>query len=190
MITSTELAQAIQGTWRLARLDPGGMALFDISVEGFWRSFWAAALVAPAYLLLAAMAYDEQQLTTGLLRFYTVEAIGYVIGWTAFPVAMFYFAELIDRSEDFVGYIVAYNWSHILQTAVFLPVALLTPNDPAAPSGWSFLMVIATVVILAYVGHIAKTALRISGTMAAGVVILDLALSLFITGIKDALILG
>ena len=43
-----EIAYGIYGAWRLARLDVTGMEVFDRTVAGFWKSFFAAVLVAPA----------------------------------------------------------------------------------------------------------------------------------------------
>ena len=50
MITAREVTAALYGSWRLARLDPGGMAYFNRTVEGFWNSFFAAVIVAPGYI--------------------------------------------------------------------------------------------------------------------------------------------
>ena len=190
MITVAEVARAIQGCWRLARLDPSGMDFFDKTIDGFWRSFWVAALVAPAYMLLGWFDGGGAAVGVEPARHYTIEAIAYVISWVAYPLAIFYLTRLMDREQDFVGYIVAYNWSHIFQVAVFLPVWATTPADPTIPSGWSLIMTVATVIVLVYVGYIAKTALRITAMMASGVVALDVALSLFIGGIRDALLLS
>ena len=44
-----EVLGALYGAYRLARIDPAGMTYFNLSFEGFWRSFFAAVLVAPAY---------------------------------------------------------------------------------------------------------------------------------------------
>ena len=46
-----EVASSLYGAWRLACLDESGMGYFNISVEGFWRSFFAAVLLAPVYML-------------------------------------------------------------------------------------------------------------------------------------------
>ena len=160
MITAAEVARAIQGCWRLARLDPSGMDYFDKTIEGFWRSFWVAALVAPAYLLLGWFDGGGAAVEAGPAHHYAVEVIGYVISWVAYPLAMFYLTRLMDRAADYVGYIVAYNWSHIFQVAIFLPVWAMAPADPAAPSGWSLIMTAATLIVLVYVGYIAKTGRR------------------------------
>ena len=53
--TAGETLRALYGAYRLARLDAGGMAYFDSSIGGFWRSFFAAVLVVPFYALLLVM---------------------------------------------------------------------------------------------------------------------------------------
>ena len=55
----TEIAYALYGAWRLARLDSGGMGYFDRSIAGFWKSFFAALLVAPGHILLLVIEFDK-----------------------------------------------------------------------------------------------------------------------------------
>jgi len=38
--------------------DTRGLALFDLSLEGFWKSFAAALLVAPAYAIVLLDQYS------------------------------------------------------------------------------------------------------------------------------------
>ena len=42
--TTREIVFGLYGAWRLAHLDRGGLGYFDASVEGFWKSFFAAAM--------------------------------------------------------------------------------------------------------------------------------------------------
>src|SRR3546814_10558058 len=46
-----EIAYRTYGAWLLARFDAGGARYFDESPLGALRSFFAAALVAPAYFI-------------------------------------------------------------------------------------------------------------------------------------------
>ncbi len=50
-----EVAAALFGAWRLMRFDKGGMAWFDVSIAGFWRSFLAAEIDATFYYVLIAL---------------------------------------------------------------------------------------------------------------------------------------
>ena len=42
-----QIARGIRGALLLARFDARGMEYFDLSVEGFWDSFFGAVLAAP-----------------------------------------------------------------------------------------------------------------------------------------------
>ncbi len=183
MLSLPEIAAGLTGAWRLAHFDAGGMAYFDRTVEGFRRSFRVAVLVAPAFALLVYFHLLDTPAAAGPARIVLVEGIAYVIGWVAFPLAVLHLARFVDRDAEAVGFIVAYNWSAILQMAVFLPVAVLGDGGVA-----SFLGVLAILAILAYEWFIAKTALRLGGGGAAGVVAVDVALSILISAVADGMI--
>jgi hypothetical protein len=53
----SEFVRSLRGAWLLARGDAAGMGLLDLTVEGFWNSFAAALVAAPAYVLLLADRY-------------------------------------------------------------------------------------------------------------------------------------
>ncbi len=84
-----ELRWALAGCWRLATGDRGGLACFDRSLDGFWRSFRAAFLSYPLYLVLLMMRVSpEQWQAAGGGRIVAIETIGYVIAWVAFPLVI------------------------------------------------------------------------------------------------------
>ena len=58
MPSYAEIQRSVQAAWLLARGDTRGMALFDLSLEGFWKSFAAALLVAPAYAIVLLDQYS------------------------------------------------------------------------------------------------------------------------------------
>ena len=45
------ISLSLNGAWQFIKLNPKAMDHFDISSDGFWKSFWAIALVAPIFLL-------------------------------------------------------------------------------------------------------------------------------------------
>lgn len=176
MLSARELAYGLYGAYRLARLDRHGMVYFEATVEGFWRSFYAAAVVAPGYIILLLLHPGESPVGVSWLRISLIEGIAYVIGWVAFPLAVFYLAQAINRSEEYIGYIVAYNWAQVLQIGLLLPatavsVGGLVPSGLGLPLG--FMVMVA---ILFYQWFIAKTALGVAAVVAAGLVFLDLVL--------------
>ncbi len=190
MISLEEIFRSIYGAYRLARGDAGGMALFNATPEGFWRSFFAAVLIAPFFAIFLAVAFNPDEITGGPLRYGSIQLISYIIGWTAFPVIMISLCRHLQREQFFVRFIVAYNWASVLQNALFLPVQFLAVGGLFAPPAAAFLALIVLAAILVYVWFIAKTALDINPAAAAGIVFFDLVLSVAINGITDGLLTG
>lgn len=178
-------ARAIYGAWRLARGDAGGMAYFEDSVTGFWRSFWAAGIILPFYLLLISLRLAGSEVELNPLRYYTAEMIAYVIAWTAFPVVMLSVAPALERKDHYIRYIVAYNWAAVLQNAVYMPLGLLHFAGVLPSDGATFLLLVALGVILMYTWFVTVTALEVNGAVAAALVAGDFVLSLFIDSLAD-----
>mgnify|MGYP006888959685 CR=1 FL=1 len=87
MPSYAEIRRSVEAAWLLARGDQRGMALFDLSVDGFWHSFAAALLVAPAYALVLADQYAHLGWPESPWWTILAEAISYLSGWVAFPIA-------------------------------------------------------------------------------------------------------
>lgn len=173
MIAMGEVASGVYGAWLLARRRPEGLNWFDATPEGYWRSFWAAVLVAPAFLVLELLTGGFGQAPG--LRSVLVQLIAYVIDWVAFPLLMVFVADTLDRWPDYRRYIVAYNWSAVVQMAVLLPAAVLAVVLPSGPT--LLLMQGVTIVLLVYRAYVAHVALKVNLGTAAGIVLMDVLLS-------------
>lgn len=184
MISAREAAYALSGALRLARMDPGGLSHFDISVPGFWRSFYAAVLVAPVYVLLMIFYAVLHPVDTGPVRWVLVEAIAYVIEWTAYPLAMFTIARWLACSDNYIRYIVAHNWANVLGIVLFLPLATLAAINPALIG----LLYMAMIAVFVYQWYVAKTALAITGQEAAMLMVFNLVLSFFINVVASMML--
>jgi hypothetical protein len=190
MTTASEISTAIHGAWLLARLDRSGMAFFDRSVAGFWRSYRAAIILYPAFLILLVLpggGGDADAESADWLRIILVETIGYVIAWTAFPLLMLPLSRFLGREERWLDYMIAYNWSQVLQGGVLLASTLLAASDllPDALSGG--IAVAASAAVLLYGWFIARVALDTSATAATMIVLLDQFLALLVSRIAQAL---
>jgi predicted permease len=188
MITARETTSALYGAYRLARADKGGMGYFNASAEGFWRSFYAAALVAPLYAILLATRYKFGDIEAPGLRFIAVESIAYVTAWVAFPLVVAHLAPMIDRGHRFLGYIVAYNWASVLQNLVCLPVAVFIDLGVVSPSFATFAGLGCFILVTAYIWYITRVALDVSGFLAAAFTFLDIVLSVLIHGYADGML--
>src|SRR5258708_28492809 len=157
---------ALAGTLRLARGDPGGLDCFDWSVGGFWRSFRAAILCYPLYLILFTFPVvlgDTPVVEVDAGRFYAVESIHFVMSWVAFPLIVLPIADFFGRGDRFLIFVTAYNWCQAPQTMVFAVVAVL--GGAGILSGKAMLSVdlILGIGALVYEWYIARVALAISG---------------------------
>ena len=190
MISARETSIGIFGAWQLAKYDAQGLRFFDNTVTAFWRSFYAAVIVLPAYVILILLVIGELPVAVGGVAVVVIESIAYVIGWTAFPLAMYYLARTIDRDRFYCRYIAAYNWSAVLRIALFLIVAAtaasgILPQAPAALINFA-----AYIAILAYQWFIARVGLEVSAPGACGIVLLDIILSLVIDKFTSQLLTG
>jgi hypothetical protein len=174
-----ELWQALYGVWRLALADRGALNYFDLSHRGTWRSFWAAAYCYPFFLFERWLELPaENVVNTGIGHIFLVETIAYVVGWTAFPLAAIALCRWLGREEGGFDFITAYNWSIILQTALFVAIGLLSLVLPDSTS--VALQRLGLVAALIYEWFIAFVAIGGGAWIAAVIVLLDIVLGLFI----------
>ena len=176
--TWIEVQLALGGVLRLAVGDRRGLGFFDTSLEGFWRSFRAALLCYPLYMMLVAFRVSSAQWErSGVPAVLVVETIGYVISWVAFPLLILPLARLIGRENRFLGFMVVYNWSQIPQTGLFVLVTLDAASGLLTPGSVAFARLVAAVAVLVYEWYIARVTLAITGAQATLVVIADLVLN-------------
>lgn len=188
MLTAAEIVRSSYGVWRLAHADPAGMAHFDRTPEGFWRSFRLAVVLLPAYALVILFKLDLDPPDSPLARVIAVELIAYALSWIAYPLAAYYLVSAIDREREYVGYIVAYNWSSLLQMAVILPVLAVFASGVLPDVAAGLLGIVVQIALLALIWFIAKTALGVSGLIAAAAVAIDYIIGVLIEGTADTLI--
>lgn len=188
MPTTVEVATGIYGAWRLIWLDRGALSYFDATVAGFWKSFFAAALVAPLYMLVVALDLTARGTDAGALRILIVHLCAYSISWTAFPLIMHYLTEAMDRRDRFILCIVALNWAEVIQAAVQLPLILLIAVEALPTAFMELLRVAVYMLILAYQWFVTRTTLDIGGFGAAGLVLLDVVIGLMVLGIASGML--
>ncbi len=173
-----EVQLAVGGALRLAVGDRRGLGFFDASLDGFWRSFRAAAICYPFYLVLVALRVASVQWSrSGVPVIVIVETIDYVISWVAFPLLILPLARWIGRENRFLAFMVAYNWSQIPQTALFVIVGVDGATGLLPASSLHFATLAAAIASLVYEWYIARVALAVTGAQAMVVVIVDLVLS-------------
>ena len=132
MPPAEDVQRGLFGAWRLMMGDRDGMRHMDISVDGFWNSFFAVIVAFPALVIGWLAAADriaelglgaEVEIGRGglLARLAVVE-----IGVWLLPLAAYMLvARYVGLSDRIVHLVVACNWGEALGRWLVLPVALL-----------------------------------------------------------------
>ena len=186
MAIPADIANALYGAWRLARLDRGGLAFFDHGEAAFWRSFRAAFIAYPAFLLLLPLGPGDSG-TTDWVRVLLVETIAYVIGWTAFPLVILPVTRILGRESLWLDFIIVYNWSQVLQYGAILAIIAVSLSGLAPPVLQGGLLYLAYLAVFAYEGFIARIVLNISWPAAGMIVLIDFVLGRLISVTAESL---
>ncbi|MCW2247361.1 hypothetical protein M2352_002952 [Azospirillum fermentarium] len=187
-ITAGEIIRSVHAAYRLARFDPGGMAELDRSRAGALRSFWGPVLILPFYAILMALRLPESADDLPLWQIVTVEGIGYTISVVLYPLLMHHVCGSLKRDALYPGFVSAYNWSAVIQIAVYLPVSLVSLAGDLPDGVAGALVFGVTMAMLTYQWFVARTALQVGGFAAAAMVLLDLFLAALVGDMTDSLL--
>ncbi len=138
-------AQRLRGVARMLAFRPGWRACFDVSPEGFWRSFTAALYAAPFFVLAVAGQNAVSRAISPLeSAARTVElAHGFILYaclWAYFPLVARIFVRMFRAESSFAPWVVVHNWALLLllmMQAVLGGLLLLGVLTPAAYMGLS-----------------------------------------------------
>ncbi len=128
MLSADETYASLAGAWRLMFGKADGLRLLDLSADGFWNSFFAIVVAAPALIVgwveLANEIGDPDAFAGRLgmlIRLATVD-IG---SWVLPLVALALVAPRAGLGGRFVHYVVASNWASAIIAWLMLPSALV-----------------------------------------------------------------
>jgi hypothetical protein len=188
MPTIVEFVYVLRGLRRLVQFDVGGLGYFDRSIEGFWRSFRVALLLAPFYAILIPFNLELIRPTVGWQHIMIIEILVYIVSWLLYPLVAYEICRLIGRDAEYPGYIVVYNWSRILivgaQLLAWLPTVMgVTGSEASISLSW-----IAYILFLIYLWFIARATLRIDPFTAIGLVFASCVVTLVLSRIHIALL--
>ncbi|GLQ81039.1 hypothetical protein GCM10007881_45600 [Mesorhizobium huakuii] len=128
MLSADETQASLTGAWRLMLGKADGLRLLDLSADGFWNSFFAIVVAAPALIVgwvgIANEIGDPNAFVGRfgmLLRLATVD-IG---SWVLPLVVLALVAPRAGIGGRFVHYVVASNWASAITAWLMLPSALI-----------------------------------------------------------------
>jgi hypothetical protein len=160
---------SLSAAWKLVQINPRAMEYFDLTSDGFWKSFWAIALIIPVFVLnifYTQGAEVPQPLFSSAIYYITALPL------TAF--VMYHFTKFMKIDEHYASMVIAYNWLsvvafNIIEILTLLLITMIPTSTMVAP------VIIAIRIYLGgYVGwFMFKKSLRISGGLAFGVLIFE-----------------
>ena len=167
---------SLKAALKLVKLNPNSMEYFDLSSDGFWKSFLAIAVMVPGLILVSVFQYQgivdgaspDETLAYPFLS--NVVFFFLALPFTAFVMA--YFTKFMKIEQHYAPMVVAYNWMSAL---VYLIMAVMTVILGSGLFSNNISGIILTVIGFYFSIYIHwftfKVGLQISGALAIGVLI-------------------
>lgn len=136
MIDSDYAVRHLIGVWKMAWNAPDWENYFDRSVDGVFRSFWAAAFTAPialaGFISIRHAANqipefaDAAALQTPIGIAVAAEAVAFVAEWSVQLVVLVIAARMAGAGRRVASLIIGFNWMQVYVTlAQATPLAIL-----------------------------------------------------------------
>jgi hypothetical protein len=125
----------LTGAWRMMMGKADGLRLLDLSVDGFWNSFFAIVVALPALIVgWVGVANELSQLPAfgGKLSIVARLAVIDLATWVLPLLVLAAVASRAGIADRFVHLVVASNWASALIVWIMLPASLLGLFWPAA----------------------------------------------------------
>jgi hypothetical protein len=182
-----EVARSLTGAWRVFLDKPDAPRFFDLSVEGFWRSFRAFALMIPLYAVMAVADYqsliaDNADFSDSAFILARTAAAG--IDWILFPILLALIAEPLGITRSYTSFVIARNWGSVLTIVPFAVVDLLYSLGVFEGDARQIATLVVLMVQLRYSYLIASRSLGVGIGLAVALVVGDFAISQMIVVIS------
>ncbi len=173
-----EVYSSLYGAWRLIRLDAAGMGYFNVTADGFWRSFFAAVIIAPFYMALSIIEFRAHLPEGDHTALVALDMVNYVLGWMAIPIVMIFVTRFLDRRRHYARFIIAMNWIAVPQWVLVMATFALFRVVPGEAAGFLYIAMIG--VLLFYDYFVARTALDVGVGQAIAIALLAFLVMLLI----------
>lgn len=190
MLGSTEIKNAMEGNFLLAKRDLTGLNYFDKSIDGFWRSFEVIFLIAPFYFLYSLQEFQigqeifPREIATALnLNFFISKSLLLVIDWLVFPITMIFVCRLLALWPKYMAFITVYNWTSLFVILALCPVAFLYITGVLSAHTAATFNMISVGFVLYYRWYVARNVLETSATTTSLIIAFDLVLSMLVHGL-------
>lgn len=163
MPSAEEIQQYLTGVWRMMLGRQDGLKMLDLSVDGFWNSFFAMLVAAPP-LIVGWVGFANQfsaysdgfgDRVSVLLRVAFVDFSVWVLPLVALAIV----APRVGIGDRFVHLVVAGNWASALTAWIMLPPSLIDLFLPMAGEASNLLALVLFLVTLVLTWRLTNVAL-------------------------------
>jgi hypothetical protein len=180
---ATETVRSLLASIHLMLADrERALSLFNLSEQGFWRSFMAIAVALPLYLLAVRLGIPAvaetpaQKAVVGAVLFKA--SLLLLLEWLLWLVAAALLVRPLGLAAHYGRYVIIYNWSSPLILALQIIPALLYFTGLIGRDAAAFMFLFLLGVALYVRWQNARTGLKAPGLVAIGLVLADVLLSM------------
>ena len=172
MISLREIVNSLYGAYLLARRDPNALSYFNISTEGFYRSFIAMLLAVPLFTLENSVDYKALSTGTAILPFLVLLCFALWVSWGTYLTIMAVFSRYMGVSDNYSVFVIVYNWVQFALILIWFPLSIIANGIlPESMSAAINLVFIAASYV--YLWYILRVTLKVTGMTATGFAFLE-----------------
>lgn len=195
MVSVREVEASIKGSWLLFLNREEGLRWFDLSISGFWRSFFVIVLLLPLFAITSLaekqLLLTETELTPEAFEtaaFWSVRLIGLGLDWIAMPLVLAVLAKPLGLEAHYPAFIAVRNWTSLFVSIPYVFTASLYLGGVLSGGLMYLTWLTFLVMILWYRFQITRMIFGASMGLTLGIVFLDFVLSIFIQTAVDRLV--
>ena len=95
------IMSSLIGAWKIVQFNPKAMDYIDVSPEGYWKSFWAIALIIPMFIFTLISSGN-----TEVPQPFLSSTIYLVTALPLTAVVMYYFTRFMKISENYISMVI------------------------------------------------------------------------------------
>jgi hypothetical protein len=186
----TYITRSVDAAFDLVVRDRRAWDKFDLTAEGFYRSFLAILVVLPlnylidviaGYVAKAERARHQEPPIDPSYGFTEAafSTVALLIQWSIFPLAMIFVLRFMNLSHRYAPLIIAHNWGTVVLYLVYSVVFLLFAAGVTSSQDTLSLYLFAIVFALYYRFYTAQTALDAGWSAASAIAMLGFVLQLY-----------
>lgn len=171
MPSGQDIQTYLGGAWRLMTGREDGLDRLDLSVDGFWNSFFAMVVAFPALTVGWVTLANRIGGTEVAGRFAVVLRLAVidVAAWVL-PIALLAVAvRHVGIAHRFVPYVVASNWGSALLIWLMLPASVLELLFPGATDATDALGLVVFIAALVLSWRLTRAAIGMGAAVATWV---------------------